>query len=244
MSENTTVLEGRVRQLEAKVLQLEREKESFRKDAKCLMIKRLVERAQSGIDGRTDVLKHDAFERQLEGVLKDIRRRSLERRAWCPCVKKAGLILIDLDHFKNVNDTYGHLVGNKVLREVAHFLLASARKTDTVARWGGEEFVILVRGAGSNFSARMAEKIRKNLEMLSFQEIPGLSVTGSFGVSSTEETTDPAELFSCADQALYRAKHSGRNKVVAYGAPLNPYEQAALPFVVDSDSPTFLASTL
>ncbi|HEX5710070.1 MAG TPA: diguanylate cyclase [Sulfuricurvum sp.] len=122
------------------------------------------------------------------------------------------LIIIDIDHFKNVNDTYGHQVGDMVLKEVANTLLSCKRESDTIGRWGGEEFLIVLPNTNLAGAMITAEKIRTAIENHPFSVVG--NKTASFGVSEflVEENED--SFIERADQALYRAKSGGRNQVV------------------------------
>ncbi|MBX3252380.1 MAG: diguanylate cyclase [Myxococcales bacterium] len=130
------------------------------------------------------------------------------------------LVLFDLDHFKNVNDTYGHLAGDYVLTTLAKGVLDTIRKEDVFARYGGEEFALLSRGIDLEGGRRFSERLRAWIEGHRFvhdgRELP---VTASLGVVAVPDVdvTDPAVFVQCADEALYAAKRSGRNRVVAYG---------------------------
>ena len=127
------------------------------------------------------------------------------------------LLMVDLDNFKLVNDTYGHLVGDEVLREVAALLQHAVRTMDVVARYGGEEFVVVLPETSLAGATTFAERLRENVEATGFAGSFGepLKLTASIGVSSypstTVETVD--DLFARADEALYRAKADGRNRV-------------------------------
>lgn len=124
------------------------------------------------------------------------------------------LLFVDIDHFKKVNDTFGHDKGDEVLKTVAHIIRALCRKDDIVARYGGEEFVILFPNMDVNNARQVAETIRKVIEERSIQII-GFRVTVSIGVAATfREIVSTKELIKSADEALYRAKSSGRNCVV------------------------------
>jgi diguanylate cyclase (GGDEF)-like protein len=127
------------------------------------------------------------------------------------------VVLLDVDHFKRVNDTHGHPAGDEVLRTVARSLQGTLRTEDVLGRWGGEEFLILVRGAALREGGFMAERLRQALaaEPVRFEEI-SIPVTASFGVASLDccgEKRDRATLVSIADARLYQAKQSGRNRV-------------------------------
>jgi two-component system cell cycle response regulator len=126
-----------------------------------------------------------------------------------------GIILIDLDHFKNVNDTYGHLAGDAVLREAARRMTASIRPYDTLGRYGGEEFLVLAPSCNSSGAVKLAERIRESIQALPMPSVAGpVSITASCGVavSTSAKPLDPQELLRLADEALYRAKENGRNR--------------------------------
>ncbi len=124
------------------------------------------------------------------------------------------LAIFDLDHFKGVNDTYGHEKGNQLLRAVANILKASSRKVDTVARYGGEEFMVLMPDSNGS-EMEVAERIRTQIENAEFPGIAEgpLKITISAGICSyPKEASTVMELLDRADQGLYRAKNSGRNR--------------------------------
>lgn len=132
--------------------------------------------------------------------------------------EQAALVMFDLDHFKAINDTYGHGAGDWVLKQVGRVCRTHCRKTDYLGRVGGEEFAVLLRGVDLAEAARIAEDCRSTLAQIDTRE-SGYSfvVTGSFGVSSTGQSGyDLSRLMSHADQMLYRAKHEGRNRVCVY----------------------------
>ena len=121
------------------------------------------------------------------------------------------LILIDLDNFKEINDTYGHNTGDRVLKQVSKIFLDIIRNVDIVCRWGGEEFVVLLPTANPEQAAKIAEKIRFTLDDYHSEEM--LHITASFGVTSVREEDTLDEVINRADQALYNAKNAGRNCV-------------------------------
>lgn len=128
------------------------------------------------------------------------------------------LVFLDLDHFKNVNDTYGHLTGSRLLAEVGSVVSEHIRKTDKAARYGGDEFVIILPHTEKSGAFRFAQKLHKELNRRAFHSNCGdlLSVSGSFGVASfPEDALNSAELISKADEAMYLVKGSGRNGVRA-----------------------------
>ncbi|QOP41830.1 sensor domain-containing diguanylate cyclase [Sulfurimonas marina] len=119
------------------------------------------------------------------------------------------LILIDIDHFKKINDTHGHDVGDAILKDLAKFLKSNIRSDDLIFRWGGEEFVMIVnKPSGSAFL--LAEKLRA---AISETPLAYMKITASFGVAEITHDMDAQTLFNSADKALYLAKESGRNQV-------------------------------
>ena len=122
------------------------------------------------------------------------------------------LILYDIDHFKRVNDTYGHLTGDKVLVQLSRFVPNLIRTTDFLARWGGEEFVILVPGSGGPMAFQAAEKLRDAVGQVVFEDVG--TITCSFGVTQWVPGETSAEFIARADEALYHAKANGRNQAV------------------------------
>jgi diguanylate cyclase (GGDEF)-like protein len=135
---------------------------------------------------------------------------------------KLSVLMLDLDNFKRMNDTYGHLAGDMILRMVAANISRLIRVEDLAARYGGEEFVILARSTGKTDAVRLAERIRSSIEQL---EIPGptatdaaIKVTTSIGVATLVDTSpEPDSLLGLADARLYRAKGAGRNQVCSEG---------------------------
>lgn len=126
------------------------------------------------------------------------------------------LLLIDIDHFKKVNDTYGHRVGDSVLREVASCLKRSVRDVDFTARYGGEEFALIFPSTDLKGAYQTAERLRQSVAEMVFSELPPeRQITISIGVSSYPEINVQTqyELIDLTDQALYRAKKAGRNRV-------------------------------
>lgn len=121
------------------------------------------------------------------------------------------VIFFDIDHFKDVNDTYGHLIGDTVLQHVSEVVSQLIRRSDFLARWGGEEFVILLPDTDLEEAARVAEMIRLTISTTYFHEVG--TITCSFGVVAMEEMEEGEHLLHRADELLYEAKHSGRNKI-------------------------------
>lgn len=143
----------------------------------------------------------------------------------------SSIIIIDLDHFKNINDTYGHKTGDRVLHHIANILKINLRKTDTICRIGGEEFAIISRRAGRVNAMTVGEKLRKAVEMnplLAGTNSIALSISvGIFSLPSAKENVDADDIFRKADAALYYSKEHGRNRVTHYdmiqqqGTPTN-----------------------
>jgi diguanylate cyclase len=120
----------------------------------------------------------------------------------------------DVDHFKHFNDTYGHQLGDLVLKDVANTLKSSVRSSDIAARYGGEEMVLLLRSASLKDGLNIAEKIRKAVENYELKDRnSSYKVTISLGVSIFKATDNADGVIKRADEALYKAKESGRNRV-------------------------------
>ncbi len=156
-------------------------------------------------DGLTGLRNRRAFEEHL------IQEVAEAKRFRSP----VSLLMIDVDHFKQFNDTFGHALGDEVLRTVASILAREARQSDLVARYGGEEFAVVMPHTDLNSAMLAAERFRRTVE--AHEGFPR-SVTISVGVAQyLDEMTSPEELVKLADKALYRAKEQGRNRVCANG---------------------------
>ncbi|MBB2494775.1 sensor domain-containing diguanylate cyclase [Aquipseudomonas ullengensis] len=132
-------------------------------------------------------------------------------------------LLIDLDHFKQLNDTHGHLAGDEVLRGFAKHLQSNLRQSDIICRWGGEEFILLLKDTGSSTARQLAEKIREQTENSRFPFAGvNLQVTTSIGLTELHDDDSLDRLIARADHALYRAKQSGRNRVCEETYELRP----------------------
>jgi len=135
------------------------------------------------------------------------------------------LVFFDLDHFKNVNDTYGHLTGSRLLAEVGAVISEHIRKTDKAARYGGDEFVIILPQTDKSGACTFAQKLHNELNEKAFFSNNGerLTVSGSFGVASfPDDAQNPTELISLADEAMYQVKANGRNGVRTAGCSAIP----------------------
>ncbi|MDH5387568.1 MAG: GGDEF domain-containing protein [Gammaproteobacteria bacterium] len=126
--------------------------------------------------------------------------------------EEISIILIDIDKFKEVNDTYGHQTGDHVLQKLANILQDNTRSSDSVGRWGGEEFIVITSNTGKSDIAIMAEKLRLTIESCDFDNVG--KITASFGIANYESGDSVESLTRRADVCLYLAKKSGRNKVI------------------------------
>jgi diguanylate cyclase (GGDEF)-like protein/PAS domain S-box-containing protein len=170
-------------------------------------------------DALTQVANRAEFDRLLQSSVES----HLERRL--PC----SLIICDLDHFKRINDTYGHQAGDEVLVSFGALLRRHYRSGDLVARYGGEEFVVLCPDCDNATATRRAEEIRTELAELPLLAIGGKSVTSSFGVTELQCGDSPDTMLRRADRALYQAKENGRNMVVQLGSGIDGEVPAAKP---------------
>jgi diguanylate cyclase (GGDEF)-like protein len=157
-------------------------------------------------DKLTKVFSRDHFEDVLATSLNQAQSQQ----------QKLGFVLFDLDHFKQVNDNYGHQTGDWVLQQAATAAQQCLRKSDAIGRIGGEEFAILLQDCDLDMSRALAESVRQAIEDIDTGLIGhSFSVTASLGVSTAQDCGYSArKLFSCADEALYQAKQQGRNKVM------------------------------
>ncbi len=179
----------------------------------------------SRTDGLTGLLNHRTFQIILDGKINSMGRYG----------QSMGVIMVDADRFKRVNDTYGHPVGDEVLVELAGRLKALVRKNDAVARYGGEEFAVVLDSVGEKNARSIAGKMRKAIASRPFSTTAGqLTITASFGFSvlRKDDATTKREFLDQADKALYHAKENGRNRVVSYreiegtSAERNPHARA------------------
>jgi diguanylate cyclase (GGDEF)-like protein len=166
---------------------------------------------QAYLDGLTGVYNKRYLERRMGD---EIHRAEQEQLP-------LSLLILDVDHFKNYNDTNGHLEGDQVLKMVGEILRRAIREDDVAARYGGEEFVVIYAGAPKEVALRLAEKLRRAVEGYPFRNgdrQPLGRVTLSGGVANfPEDARSAVDLMRSADQALYQAKSSGRNRIVGAG---------------------------
>ncbi|MDP2936193.1 MAG: diguanylate cyclase [Dehalococcoidia bacterium] len=174
---------------------------------KTLLLQRVQEMAIT--DGLTGLYNHRHFHELLDMEAKRARR-------YKHCLS---LVMSDIDHFKSVNDTFGHLMGDTVLKSVAKILTKAARETDHVARYGGEEFAIILPETSNSEAAVIAERIRRAVEDKEIvANSTSIRFTISMGAASTQVGQEGVvqDLVQKADKALYQAKHMGRNRVCSY----------------------------
>lgn len=168
-------------------------------------------REQSIRDSLTWLYNHQFFQKQMDTLL----NRAIREK------ETLGLVMMDLDHFKEFNDTYGHQAGDLVLKKTAEILNSEARSSDVIARYGGEEFVVILPGRDERSAYDITEGIRKRFEESTIEfEGRHLKITISGGVSvfnpAKERQIKKNVLIKYADEALYRAKKEGRNRVIVY----------------------------
>jgi diguanylate cyclase (GGDEF)-like protein len=172
--------------------------------------------AQSRIDAKTGLLNVSTWESEAEAELS----RSVRTH------NPVAMALVDIDHFKTVNDTYGHLVGDRVLKAIAEALTSRSRDYDRAGRFGGEEFVLLLAQTNQDDACKIAERLRGYVASLAIPTddrpgAPTVSITISIGVTAMarDETFELTDLLAAADSAMYAAKQAGRNQV-AFARPL------------------------
>ncbi len=175
---------------------------------------------QATTDGLTGLVNHRTFQERFSAMLGRADRHKT----------KVSMLLTDIDHFKKINDTYGHPTGDQVLRRVSAILKASARGIDIVARYGGEEFAIVLEGTDRMGARQLAERIRQEVAQQSFESAKGsFRATLSLGVAVyPDDARAKQEIIAKADQALYAAKHGGRNRTVCHGEADRPAPRAAV----------------
>lgn len=174
-------------------------------------------------DHLTGIFNRRALEREAGRIIEKLQRRhertqspEPERRFTEPGTSEGmTLVLVDLDHFKKLNDTHGHLAGDEALQAVARALKEHLRPSDIVARWGGEEFVVVLTSYNPAARLAVAEKIRKTVEAAQVEHGGSrIPVTASIGIAKWHPGESLQDMFQAADGALYHAKETGRNRIV------------------------------
>jgi diguanylate cyclase (GGDEF)-like protein len=175
-----------------------------------ILLRRAYKYAQSESAHLKDVANHDQLSKLLNRHAIDKLFHKLDYD-WKHNHIGYSLIVVDIDHFKMINDNHGHAFGDKIIKLIAKILDTHTRSQDYVGRWGGEEFIILLPATQLDDAVKSAEKLRLLIELYSWSK--KASVTASFGVSHVAKGLTPEQVFIEADKALYQSKESGRNKV-------------------------------
>lgn len=174
-------------------------------------------------DALTRLLNRRAYDEALDEMLARVQRLD----------EKGAVIALDIDHFKKINDTYGHAAGDAVLEGIAEVMVSETRPTDRVFRTGGEEFAVLLSAADIAKAKEMAERLREAVKSHRFRfKDTALKVTISAGVASATDEVDAAKLTEAVDAALYRAKETGRDRVVVSGRGASPKQRSPRPIVL------------
>ena len=161
--------------------------------------------AKALVDSLTNVLNRNAYNLKITQLVHEFKRYK----------EKWALLVLDIDHFKKFNDKYGHKTGDQVLKSVAGTVTNTIRMSDSVFRYGGEEFVVILSRIDDQSASRLAEKIRQEIERDYYVDgDKKLKVTISIGAAIISENDTESSLFERADKALYQAKENGRNRVV------------------------------
>ena len=157
-------------------------------------------------DPLTGICNRTALDEQMHREISHARRQS----------SSCAMLILDIDHFKAINDKYGHIIGDCALKAIAAMINGCKRDGDLLFRYGGEEFVILMRDTDRDGALLLAERVRRSIEDNSCNcSGAELTMTVSIGISVLQDTDSPVSLFARADQALYSAKRNGRNQVCA-----------------------------
>lgn len=186
-------VDDKTRQLQLQAIELQRQAQAFQLLAK--------------IDVLTGLPNRRGFDEALTDAFTRARRSALP----------ITLVVIDIDHFKHVNDTWSHCVGDQVIKIVADIIRREIREVDIPARWGGEEFTVLLADTQISDALPICERVRLAVKNYDYSQIDAqFKLTISLGVAQTDIGIDEHKLLANADQALYRAKHYGRNQVVVF----------------------------
>ncbi|MGH1460904.1 MAG: GGDEF domain-containing protein [Neptuniibacter sp.] len=192
MSETTRLFQERMDEAQAEIESLKEELTKTRQDAR--------------VDPLTNLFNRRTFDAELEMLTGSSHTIT------------SSFVLVDVDHFKRFNDTYGHLMGDKVLQYVGKLLKDTCPEPMIPVRYGGEEFAVLMPGSSKEVAAKLAEEIRAKIQAIRIKQKKSgeviSSITASFGVSQLEAGETPEKLIERTDKALYQAKESGRNRVI------------------------------
>lgn len=216
VSQHLAVLGGRIKEYRAnqllreqeyqkQVLQLKSKLNESEQNAEKIKTLLTSQKYRINHDSLTGLPNRESYNEYITEVMQD----------WHKTGQPVSLAVGDIDHFKRINDTFGHLAGDKVLKKVAEIFKSLVRKTDCVARFGGEEFVLILPGTTSQSTFTIIEQLRKAVEECHFvYHESKVVVTVSFGATTIVEGDSIESLFMRADNALYKAKNSGRNRCV------------------------------
>ena len=195
--------EARERDWQARAEQMNKRIRELESAAQTMEASLSQKQQQASTDPLTGIANRMIYEQHIELICQRVRDEAAE----------SCLLMLDIDHFKQINDRFGHAAGDRALRIVADQLKARLRADDLLARYGGEEFVVVLSGTNGDAGLRVANTLRTCIETLSFrgQQQP-VSITLSCGVTQVRPDDDPQRAFERADRALYQAKHSGRNR--------------------------------
>ncbi|MFD2670762.1 GGDEF domain-containing protein [Marinicrinis sediminis] len=178
--------------------------EDSKKTEQDLMVRSIILDKLTKTDALTGLYNHKTFHEYMENLIEQSDSYPLPLQ----------LCILDIDNFKKVNDTYGHKVGDTVLKHVAKVLEEGTTQDDVVSRYGGEEFAIIFTGKTLEQSRILLEEIRQTLEQLTYEELEGRSITVSGGLSDRDATESKDQWFVRTDDLLYEAKRSGKNRIV------------------------------
>jgi len=161
---------------------------------------------------RTDYLTHLFNRRYIDGAIAELQKSAKDNSS------PFSVVVLDIDHFKNVNDRYGHSTGDYVLQQIAEVIKKNIRKDDIAARWGGEEFIIILPDTSEKLAYCVGERIRREIEQWYFksENVNGkISISVSVGISEVDSAErDFSKVILRADQGMYEAKYAGRNRTV------------------------------
>lgn len=158
----------------------------------------------SSVDGLSELLNRSHWEEAVAGVLENL----------CTDGRSASLLLIDIDHFKQINDLHGHTVGDEVIGRIGAIIRRSMREGDIAGRYGGDEFGVVLNGVSATMAAQIGERIRASVHAASFEQATDLRCTLSIGIAQADENIhNTREWIKRADEALYNAKLQGRNRL-------------------------------
>lgn len=186
-----------------------------------LVLENIVLKKEAITDGLTGLFLYRYFELQLKREMKNAAAGR----------KNLALVIYDLDHFKRINDTYGHEFGNIILRSVAKSLKDHSRKSNIIARYGGEEFCIIITGMDRDHAVKYSERLRNLVGTLQFKtskdETVKITMSGGIAMISDIQSNDPSDFVKAADSALYRSKNTGRDRISIYDGKLDKADRTA-----------------